>query len=162
MDDTFHCKWYFACSESQNKEFYPKNYSKSILQSEISVSQGHTNILAGNYGYSLHLSGSGEVQAVACTEQGIAKFNIVHFVCICSISTVHNSNLLHNVYLFLWQLLASVLGHFHAARCSVDVCSLYVNVFGNSLYIWLKLQIKSKYLYPWNQITTLKLSFTWF
>jgi len=101
MDDTFHCKCYFTGSESQYKEFYLKNYSKSILQSEISVSQGHTDILAGNCGYSLHSSGSGDVQAVACTEQGKEKFNIVHFVCNCITSTVLNTNLLHNVYSFL-------------------------------------------------------------
>jgi hypothetical protein len=101
MDDTFHCKWYFACSESHNKEFYLKNYSKSILQSEISVSQGQIDIQAGNSGYSLHSSGSGEVQAVACTEQGKDKFNIVHFVCNCITSTVLNTILLHNVYLFV-------------------------------------------------------------
>jgi len=22
MDETFHCKWYFTCSESQNKDFF--------------------------------------------------------------------------------------------------------------------------------------------
>ena len=30
MDETFHCKWYFTCSESQNKDSF-KNGPKSIL-----------------------------------------------------------------------------------------------------------------------------------
>ena len=38
----------------------------------------------------LHTSGCGEVQAVASTEHGKDKFNIVHFLCNCSISTVLN------------------------------------------------------------------------
>jgi len=50
---------------------------------KISVSQGHIDRAAGNTGYSLYLSGPGEVQAVACTEHGKDKFNIVHFVCNC-------------------------------------------------------------------------------
>jgi len=83
---------------------------------------------------SLYSSGSGEVQAVACTEHGKDKFNIVHFLYNCSISTVLKTNLSHNVYLFLPHLSASVFGHLRAVCCSF-VCSLYVNVFGNSLHI---------------------------
>ena len=112
--------------------YFLKNCSKSILQSQNFVSQGQT-YTAGNTGYSLYSCGPGEVQAVASTEQGKDKFNIVHFLCNCSISAVLNTNLLDNVQLFLPHLLASVFGHLHGARCSVDVCSLYVNVFGNSL-----------------------------
>ena len=84
MDETFHCKWYCTCSESLNKEIFLKNCLKSILYSQTSVSQGHTDILAGNSGYSLYSPGSGEVQAVACTEHGKHKCNIVHFLYICS------------------------------------------------------------------------------
>jgi len=83
----------------------------------------------------LYSSGSGDVQVLTCTEQGEDKFNVVHFVWNCITSTVLNTNLLHNVYLFLQYLSASVFGHLHGADCSFDVCSLYVNVFGNSLQI---------------------------
>ena len=96
------------------------------------------HILAGNTGYSLYSCGPGEVQAVATTEQGKDKFNIVHFVCNCSISAVLNTNLLDNVQLFLPYLLASVFGHLQGARRSF-VCAVYVNVFGNSLQMRLKL-----------------------
>ena len=108
-----------------------KNRSKSLIYSLISVSQGHTDIPAGNTGYSLYSSASGEVQAMACTEQGTDKFNVVPFLCNCSTQY----QLLHNVYLFLPNLLASVFGHLHAACCSVAVCSLCVNVFGDSLCV---------------------------
>ena len=110
-----------------------KNCSKSILQSQNFVSQGQTDILAGNSGYSLYSSGSGEVKEVASTKHGKDKFNIVHFVCNCITATILNSNLLHNVYLFLPHLSASVFGHLCGACCSF-VCSLYVNIFGNSLH----------------------------
>ena len=109
-----------------------KNCSKSILQSQTFVSQGQTDIGAGNTGYSLYSSGPGQVQAVACTGLGKDKLNIVHFLCICSISAVLNTNFLHNVYLFRPSLSASVFGHLCGA-CSF-VCSLYVNIFGNSLH----------------------------
>jgi hypothetical protein len=39
MDETFHCKWHFTSSESQNKIYFLKNCSKSILYSQIFVSQ---------------------------------------------------------------------------------------------------------------------------
>ena len=63
------------------KKPFLKNCSKSILWSQISVSQGQTDIWAGNSGYSLYSSGLGEVQAVACTDHSKDKFNIVHFLC---------------------------------------------------------------------------------
>ena len=81
----------------------------------------------------LHTSGCGEVQAVASTEHSKDKFNIVHFLCNCSIATVLNTKLLHNVYLFLSHISASILGHLNGVCCSF-VCSLYVNIFGISLY----------------------------
>jgi hypothetical protein len=84
---------------------------------------------------SLYSSGSGEVQAVAaCTEHGKDKLNIVHFLYNCSISTILNTNLSDNVYLFLPHLLASVFGHLYGVCCSY-MCSLYGNVFGKSLHI---------------------------
>jgi len=75
---------------------------------------------------------------LASTKHGKDKINIVHFLYNYSTSTVLNTNLLHNVYLFLPHLSASDFGHLHGAR-SFDVCSLYVNVFGDSLWIWLEL-----------------------
>jgi hypothetical protein len=72
---------------------------------------------------------------VASTKHGKDKFNIVHFLCNYSTSTVLNTNWLHNIYLVLQHLSASVYGHLHRACCSFDVCSLYVNIFGNSLQI---------------------------
>ena len=104
-----------------------KNCSKSILQSQNFVSQGQTDIEAGITGYSLYSFGPGQVKAVACTEHGKDKFNIVHFVCNCSISAVLNTNFLHNYYLFLPRLLASVFGHLCGAGSFL--CSLYVNIF---------------------------------
>ena len=101
-----------------------KNCSKYILWSQISVSQGHTDIAAGNSGYSLYTSGLGQVQAVASTEQGKHKFNTVHFLYNYSISAVLNTNWLYNVYLSLPHLLASVFGHLNGVCCSFDVCSL--------------------------------------
>ena len=74
-----------------------KYCSKSILWRQIFVSQGATAIQAGNSGYSLYSSGSAEVQAVASTIHGKDKFNIVHF---CT-TTILNTNLLHDVHLFL-------------------------------------------------------------
>jgi len=97
-----------------------KNCSKSMFYNQISVSQEHTDILAGNSGYSLHSSGPGEEQTVIATKQGKDKFSIAPFLCNSSISAVLNANLLHNLYLFLPHLLGA---------CSFDVCSLCVNVF---------------------------------
>ena len=71
---------------------------------------------------------------MASTKHGKDKFNIVHFLYNYSISTILNTNLSHNVYLFLRHLSASVFGHLRGVCCSF-VCSLYVNVFGNSLQI---------------------------
>jgi len=65
---------------------------------------------------------------VTTTEHGKDKFNIVPFLCNCSIPAVNNTKLLHSLYLFL----PHHFDHFLEA-CSFDVCSLYVNVFGNSL-----------------------------
>ena len=108
-----------------------KNCSKSILQSQNFVLQGQTDIGAGNTGYSMYSSGPGQVQAVACTGHGKDKFNIVHFVCNCSISAALNTNFLHNVYLFLPRLSASVFGHLCGA--SSFVCSLCQHIC-NSLH----------------------------
>jgi hypothetical protein len=72
------------------------------------------------------------VQALASTKHGKEKSNIVHFL-YDSTSTVLNTNLLHNVYLFLPNLSASDDGHLHGPCCSFDVCSIYVNIFGDSL-----------------------------
>jgi len=80
-DETFHCKWYFTTSESQNKISFLKNCSKSILFSQISVSQGQTDIQAGNSGNNLYSTGSEEVQAVASTKHSKDKFNNAHFLC---------------------------------------------------------------------------------
>jgi len=71
---------------------------------------------------------------VASTNNGKNKFNIVHFLCKYSIPAVLNTNLLH-VYLFLPHLLVSAFHYLCGACCSFDVCSLYVNVIGNSLQI---------------------------
>jgi len=60
------------------KIFILKNCSKSILYDQIFVSKRQTDIEASNSGYSLHSSGSGDVQEVASTENGTVKFNIVH------------------------------------------------------------------------------------
>ena len=43
-------------------------------------SQGHTDILAGSSGHSLHSYGSGQVQTVASTEHGKDKFNFMFFM----------------------------------------------------------------------------------
>jgi len=51
MDETFHCKRHFTCSEYQNKGFFFKN-AQNPFPSQISLSQGHTDIVAGNSGYS--------------------------------------------------------------------------------------------------------------
>ena len=55
-----------------------KNCSKSILQSQNFISQGPTDILAGNTGYSLYSSGPGQVQAVASTGHG--KANLILYI----------------------------------------------------------------------------------
>jgi hypothetical protein len=68
----------------------------------------------------VHLSGLGEVQAVASTKQGKEKLNTVHFLCNYSTSTVLNTNLLQDVYLFLPHLSASVFGHLRKACCSIN------------------------------------------
>ena len=135
MYETFHCKVYCTCSESQNKEEFFKNCLNFFLYSQTSTSQGNTDILPGNTGYSLYSPVSGAVQSVASTTQGKHKFNIVHFLHNYSKSAVLNTNCLHNVYLFLPHLSASVFGHLQEACCSFDVCCLYVNVFANSLQI---------------------------
>ena len=82
----------------------------------------------------MYSSGSGQVQAVASTKHGKDKFNIVHFLCNYSISTILKTYLSHNVYLFHRHISASVFGHLRGVCCPV-VCSLYVTVFGNSLHI---------------------------
>jgi hypothetical protein len=108
-----------------------KNCLKSNLQSQIYVSQGHTDIPAGNSGYSLHSSGSGVVQAVASLLNMVRTKNLILYI-FCE-TAVLNTNLLHDIYLFLPDLSASVFGHLHGAGCSFDAYNLYVNVFGNSL-----------------------------
>jgi len=72
---------------------------------------------------------------VASTKHGKDKFNIPHFLCKYISYIVLINNLLHNVYLFLQNLLTSVFGHLHGARCSFDVCSICINIFCNSLHI---------------------------
>ena len=72
---------------------------------------------------------------MACTEHGKHKLNTVHFLHNYSTSAVLNTNWLHDVYLFLKHPSVLVFGHLHEACCSFNVCSLYVNVFGNSLQI---------------------------
>ena len=67
---------------------------------------------------------------MACTEQGEDTFNVVQFLCIYITSTVLNTKLLHDVYLFLPHLSASVFDHLHGAHCSFDVCRLNFNIFG--------------------------------
>jgi hypothetical protein len=186
MDETFHCKWYCTCSESQNKDLLSLKLLKiHSLQSNFCFTR------TGNSGYSLYSSGSWELQAVASTEHGTVKFNPLPYLtlqsawdlnvpcqperskvlllsytfkyllkkmqsfCPCSralnrsgkglilcnyiTSTIINTNLLHHIYLFLRHILASLFGHRHGAYCSFDVCSLYVNVLGNSFQIRSKL-----------------------
>jgi hypothetical protein len=135
MDDAFPCKWYCTCSESQYKYFlFSKLLEIHSLKSNFCFTR-HTDIPAGNSGYRLYSSRAGEVHGVVCTEHSRDKFNIVHFLYNYSISTVRNTNLSHNAYLFLRYLSASVFGHLHVVCSSFDVCSLYVDVFGNSLII---------------------------
>jgi len=104
-----------------------KNCSKSILQSQNFVSQGQTDIGAGNTRYSMYSSGPGQVQAVACTGHGKDEFNTVHFLYNCSISAALNTNWLHNVYLFLPRLSASVFGHLCGAF--VLLCAVYMSTY---------------------------------
>ena len=70
---------------------------------------------------------------MASTEHGKDKFNAVHF-CATTVHLQYSIPMLHNVCLFLPHLSASDFGHLHGA-CSVDVFSLYANIFGNSLLI---------------------------
>jgi hypothetical protein len=85
-------------------------------------------------------SGSGEVQAGTSTKHGKDNYT-VHFLCIYVTSTTVNTNLSHNVYLFLRHLLVSVFGHLRGVR--FDVCSLYVDVLGKFAYM-IKIIIKIK------------------
>jgi len=50
MDETLHCKRHFTCSQYQNKDYF-LNTAQNPFPRQISVSQGHTDIAAGNSGY---------------------------------------------------------------------------------------------------------------
>jgi hypothetical protein len=59
----------------------------------------------------------------AGTEHGNDKFNTVHFLYSCIISTVLNTNLTDNVYLFLKHLLAIFM------EFVVFVCAFYKSIY---------------------------------
>jgi hypothetical protein len=132
-DGTLHCQWHCTCSESQSTDLFPyKPLTIHYLQPNSSFTLTH------NYVYSLYSSGYGEVPAVACTEHGTDS-SIQYSYSTATVQLQYNANCCTVfIYLFPQLFLPSGFGHLCAVGWSVAVCSLYVNVFGNSLQIrWL-------------------------
>ena len=72
----------------------------------------------------MYSAGSGE----ASTEHGKDKFNIVHFLCNYSISTILNTNLSHNVYLFLRHVRPQFLAIF-VEFVVLLMCAVYMSMY---------------------------------
>ena len=108
-----------------------KNCSKSILQSQNFISQGQTDILAGNTGYSLYSSGQGRYKNWPLLN--MVKTNVILYI---SCTTAVYLQLLiptgctmfiYSSHIFQPQFLAIFVE-------LVLLCAVYVNIFGNSLH----------------------------
>ena len=64
---------------------------------------------------------------MASTEHGKDKFNIVHFLCYYSISTILNTNMSNKVYLFLRHVRPQFLAIF--VEFIVLLCAVYMSLY---------------------------------